>query len=302
MPHFMASYRLLYRTREQVVEHRWASTYVPLILLSAVVYALLTPSHDPQAPGFANATIVELLAIMGALLLAWHYTGQAWGMTASFAYIAGARMDDVERRLIRSGYLALLVWHVVWLCLTTLDDPDLFIGSLFHDHKSSVAVVYHVWSVVVLLTIPLGVAGFLRIRRRTGTAPPLRSYSPWVAIYLWYALIWAYPGLFICLQMFHALQYLIFPLRVEMNQYAAQQHSERRRVFHAIGYYVILVVIGLVVDGGPPLAYFLGDKRLDLYALVLGFVNIHHYVIDGAIWKIRNPKVRRDLFAHLAPS
>jgi hypothetical protein len=26
----------------------------------------------------------------------------------------------------------------------------------------------------------------------------------------------------------------------------------------------------------------------------------HHYIIDGVIWKIRNPQVRKDLFAHLA--
>ena len=37
---------------------------------------------------------------------------------------------------------------------------------------------------------------------------------------------------------------------------------------------------------------------LGLLALI---VNIHHYFVDGAIWKISNPKVRRDLFAHLKP-
>jgi hypothetical protein len=28
-------------------------------------------------------------------------------------------------------------------------------------------------------------------------------------------------------------------------------------------------------------------------------INIHHFFIDGAIWKLRNPEVRRELFAHL---
>jgi hypothetical protein len=28
-------------------------------------------------------------------------------------------------------------------------------------------------------------------------------------------------------------------------------------------------------------------------------VNIHHYFIDGCLYKLRNPEVRRDLFAHL---
>jgi hypothetical protein len=33
--------------------------------------------------------------------------------------------------------------------------------------------------------------------------------------------------------------------------------------------------------------------------LLLMFINIHHYFTDGVIWKISNPEVRRDLFAHV---
>jgi hypothetical protein len=33
--------------------------------------------------------------------------------------------------------------------------------------------------------------------------------------------------------------------------------------------------------------------------LVLMFINIHHYFTDGVIWKISNPEVRKELFAHV---
>ena len=36
-------------------------------------------------------------------------------------------------------------------------------------------------------------------------------------------------------------------------------------------------------------------------SLVAIIVNIHHYFTDGAIWKISNPDVRRELFSHLVP-
>jgi hypothetical protein len=29
------------------------------------------------------------------------------------------------------------------------------------------------------------------------------------------------------------------------------------------------------------------------------FINIHHYFTDGVIWKISNPEVRKELFAHV---
>ena len=33
--------------------------------------------------------------------------------------------------------------------------------------------------------------------------------------------------------------------------------------------------------------------------LAVAFINIHHYVVDGAIWKLRDPAVRDDLMLHL---
>ena len=304
-PHFMASYRLLYRTRTRIVQHKWASMYVPTILSMVIIYALLTPSLDSRYPEFANGTVVELFIIITTILLAWHYTGQAWGMMASFAYLAGIRMDNTERRLIRSSCYALLVWHILWACLMLPAEPplsqsDIVIVSILNVQAPMIEVVYHIWTVVVLLTIPLSIIGFVRLHRRTGQSPPLASLSPWTAIYLWYALIWAYPGLFAVLQIFHALQYLIFPIRVEINQYAAKkERTETRRIIRAGTYYLVLVLVGYIVFFLPQLSYFWGDKRQMLAAMVIGFVNIHHYVIDGVIWKLRNPEVRRELFAHL---
>jgi len=43
----------------------------------------------------------------------------------------------------------------------------------------------------------------------------------------------------------------------------------------------------------------LGLPGLPLDLTIVSFVNLHHYFVDGVIWKIRNPSVRRDMFAHL---
>jgi hypothetical protein len=36
--------------------------------------------------------------------------------------------------------------------------------------------------------------------------------------------------------------------------------------------------------------------------LILMIINIHHYFTDGVIWKISDPEVRRELFAHVKAS
>ena len=42
MPHFMASYRIVYRSREMILRHKWATIYVPAIMIVYSVLALWT--------------------------------------------------------------------------------------------------------------------------------------------------------------------------------------------------------------------------------------------------------------------
>ena len=37
-----------------------------------------------------------------------------------------------------------------------------------------------------------------------------------------------------------------------------------------------------------------------LFAAFTSCIAIHHYFIDGAVWKLSNPQVRRELFSHLS--
>ena len=39
---------LFYRNKAQIIQHRWAAVYVPLILFLVIVYAFLTPSPEDE--------------------------------------------------------------------------------------------------------------------------------------------------------------------------------------------------------------------------------------------------------------
>ena len=67
MPHFMASYRLIYRSRAMIVSHKWASIYVPAILVAYSALALWDAQRSP-------ALAIVLVSVSSAYL-AWHYTG-----------------------------------------------------------------------------------------------------------------------------------------------------------------------------------------------------------------------------------
>jgi hypothetical protein len=298
-PHFMASYRLLYRSREQVLQHRWSSMYMPLLLLGAAGFCLLG-QMQVMTPGGRLSQLSEItLQVLGAaaaLYLAWHYNGQAWGMTASFLYMAGIRVTQYERRCIRSAYWSLTAFHVIWSL------------SLFLRGHETLDQIKDAVFVLSLLMIPVGIHGFRRAARRTKKRIPLPALLPWIAIYFWYALVYVHDYALILLQLSHSLQYLCFTSRVELNLASRKTSSFNVRLF-GVPLSVCLLYLALLGSGWLvfELARFVPmttpqEKVLQVgLGLLAVIVNIHHYFVDGAIWKISNPKVRQDLFAHLKP-
>ena len=295
MPHFMASYRIVYRSREMILRHKWATIYIPAIMLVYTVLALWEAQYSP--------VLVIVFVSVSSGYLAWHYTGQVWGMMASYAYLGGSSFDKTERRLVRTSLRILLVWQVTWFLYTQLRDP------------SVVRPFYYLISAGTVAAFIVGVIGLAKMRKRTGKLPPARALVAWLALFVWYAMIARDPKAIFWIQIAHALQYLAFPIRVEMNRTAAESTSKKsgaarggRFVLHMVLYGVGLLVVSLVVAQVVPFSAMGAVGRMfgeepgkAAPILILMFINVHHYFTDGVIWKISNPEVRKELFAHVQP-
>lgn len=287
MPHFMASYRIVYRSRQMIMQHKWASLYVPAALLTYIALALWQSQHSP--------ILVIILVSVASAYLAWHYTGQVWGMMASYAYLDGTSFEKTERLLVRTSLRILLVWHVTWFLYTQLRDPTV------------VKPLYTLITGGTLVALALGATGLSLMWRRTGKLPPLRALVAWFALFVWYAMMARDPRAIFWIQIAHALQYLAFPIRVEINRTtAASPESGRRLGRHMVAYGAGLLAVSYVIGQVVPatamsvIADVFGEEPGKVApVLVLMFINIHHYFTDGVIWKISNPEVRKELFAHV---
>jgi hypothetical protein len=292
MPHFLASYRMVYRTRACIRQHPWAAIYVPALLLISCIVAV-------YASRWTAVPISALLTISGAYL-AWHYTGQAWGMMATFTHLDGNPFNQVERRLIRGSLFILTAWHIVWFFYLGysqyLDLTPLYIGL----------------SALTAVALVMGLVGFRLHRRRTGRVAPLRAWLPWIAIFVWYATMArvGLPALFV-VQIAHAIQYLIFPFRVEVNRTARSLSAAPRQLMalYLAGYVVALLVGSILAGIALPLGAmavvtdWVGSRPGEAVVIAISaFFNIHHYFTDGVVWKLRDPAVRQDLFGHLEPA
>jgi hypothetical protein len=287
MPHFMASYRIIYRSKEMILRHKWASIYVPAILILYVAWAAWQTQES-------RAAVIVLISVASGYL-AWHYTGQVWGMMASYAYLEGFRFEKDERFLIRTGLRILLVWHLSWFFWVSLRN------------SATVRPWYHAISAGTSVAFLLGLIGLWKMRRRTGFMPPPRVIVPWLAIFLWYAMMARDKDAIFWVQIAHALQYLAFPLRVEINSaHKDPKDSPQRFAMHMAIYAVVLIAISIFVSTVVPGALmaavatqFGEEPGKAAPVLILMLINIHHYFTDGVIWHISNPEVRKELFAHV---
>lgn len=312
-PHFMASYRLLYRSKKLIQTHRWSSIWIPLLLLLACLSAVLfleTPVGNVENPqmelgrigagGWTYSAIVYCaLSSFSVVYLGWHYNLQGWGMTASFAFMHGIRFADNERRLIKSGFLAMVATHGI---LFLAWSPLMMNASL-----KELLVQLTLWLPALGgLSLILGGLGFAKAYQRTGKRIPINAITPWITSVFWYYMVMNYHSVFgiaVTLQIAHALQYLSFTTRVERNLLPRKVGISG--IIKWLAIMAGLVFCGWLVFVMPgELESRIGPKLHYLFALQLLVVaiNIHHFFVDGTIWKISNPEVRRTLFAHLEPT
>lgn len=293
-PHFMGAYGLLYRPTENMKKYPLAAIYVPLALLLVVVASVVMSGDTAGSSISVNQDIAYLFWLAAAFYLAWHYTGQAWGMIATFSRLSNLTLTSNERFVIRGGLRSLLVWHVVW---GAQDLPTRWLGGL-HAYLPSLLTLMNVLCAAAFVA---GIAVWLNLNKRAGVMPDARALASWLAIYLWYLVLYFMPEAYPVVQLSHALQYLAFPLRVELNRAtpAAGMPAKVQSMLWSARYYLVLIVAGLIVFYLPQHVSN-PSQQYGFALMVASAVSIHHYFVDGCIWKIGNADVRRSLLAHLS--
>jgi hypothetical protein len=240
------------------------------------------------------------MSLVASVYLARHYTGQAWGMMASFSFVEGTPFAAREREVCRWSLNLLMLWQVIWALGIGVADVAPQLSPLVRWMDARV-------DAVAVLSFAVGLGGLAMMARRLGVMPPARVVVPWLALYFWYALLRRDVGNLLFVQIAHALQYLVFPLRIEHTRRLGGAVPVSPR-FAALWLFALTLVSVALFAGIPELfrvsyveAGGAGDTSAAFLSVFVSFVNIHHYFIDGCLYKLKNPEVRRDLFAHLGP-
>ncbi len=281
-PHYMATIYRAYHTREDFEKYRIFTVHITfLVLLTLVV------SHF----WFKALPWIFTLYLTWS---PWHYSGQNYGLFAMFTRRAGATPTDWERRCLHATFfLSYLVLFVNFH--TGVSQDPLFISLGIPAHVGDVLV-----GALGAAFLGCAVYGLRRLPSQVGWRPLLPALTLFSTQFLWFLLPTALSladrlqvpqsrystGV---LAIMHSAQYLWITSYYARRE--AQAKSERN--WRPWAYFAILVAGGIALFiPGPWLASKLFHYDFTTSFLIFtALVNIHHFILDGAIWKLRDSSI-----------
>ncbi|MBX9720180.1 MAG: hypothetical protein K2X81_02200, partial [Candidatus Obscuribacterales bacterium] len=103
---------------------------------------------------------------------------------------------------------------------------------------------------------------------------------------------------------FHASQYIAISLAIYLKEKGLPQGVSPRQIGElvtepaALRYYALLLACGLAFFQVLPfVAALLGLDKIAFTASMFAAIHFHHFLTDSAIWKLRDPEVRKLMLA-----
>jgi tetratricopeptide (TPR) repeat protein len=281
-PHFMATVYRAYHTRTEFEKHRVFTVHIAMLLAVAGVVAHV---WYPLLPWIFTLYICWS---------PWHYTGQNFGLLMMFARRSGLAPSSAERNAIHLSFIA--SFFLLMLSFHTGPSGDVLILSLGLPAKFTLPARA---ALALFFVIACGWGLTSMARRsslRTIVAPLTLAFTQ----FLWFllpALIELFSGHEVpqtryssgVLAVLHSAQYLWIT-----SYYQAREAREQGDANWNFSRYLFTLVVGGIAlfIPGPWIASRL--FHADFAASFLTFtalVNIHHFILDGALWKLRDSRV-----------
>jgi tetratricopeptide (TPR) repeat protein len=285
-PHYMATIYRAYHRAEDFEKYRIFTVHI-----TALMVLTLLLSHF----------WLGLLPWIFTIYLTWspwHYSGQNYGIFMMFARRAGADPTKAERRALYGAFVA--SYLILFLGFHTGPSTDPLFVSL------GIPAVISRWEQIILSVAFVGLSAFgLRgLARSTGWRKLIPSLTLFSSQFLWFLLpaaISLIRGLEIpqnryssgVLAVMHSAQYLWITSYYARREAAGEETGKKRRNWRPLAYFGVLVVGGIALFvPGPWLASRLFHQDFTTSFLIFtALVNIHHFILDGAIWKLRDGRI-----------
>ncbi len=234
-----------------------------------------------------------------ALYLTWspfHYAAQAFGLACMYHYRSGGTLGDVDRRLVFGTCMLPFVFAF-------LDARDSGLAWLLPAHVlaghpllEQAVRTAGAWVALLVFVTPLLLA--VRLYAHQGRGLPAISWLLIVSNGIWWIVFRLYDA-FIWATVFHGLQYLAIVTIFHVKEQVARPGNRRGPVAHAVAFYAVSLGLGYLLFYVWPFAYRLAGFGLaESMLLCAAVINIHHFIVDRYIWRLRQDTNYRVVTEH----
>jgi tetratricopeptide (TPR) repeat protein len=281
-PHFMATVYRAYHTHTEFEKYRIFTVHIALLLAFAGIIAHV---WYPLLPWIFTLYICWS---------PWHYTGQNFGLLMMFARRSGLAPSSRERNAIHLSFIASFV--LLMLSFHTGASGDALILSLGLPAKFTLPAR----GVLAVFFVAASGWALISMARRSSLRAILAPLTLAVTQFLWFllpAMIELFRGHEVpqtryssgILAVLHSTQYLWIA-----SYYQEREAREAGNTNWKFSRYLLTLIAGGIAlfIPGPWIASRL--FHVDFAASFLTFtalVNIHHFILDGALWKLRDSRV-----------
>ena len=293
-PHYMATIYRAYHRSADFQKYRIFTVHI-----TALVVLTLLLSHF----------WLRLLPWIFTIYLTWspwHYSGQNYGLFMMFARRAGADPTKTTRRALYGAFV--VSYLILFLGFHTGSSTDPLFLSL------GIPQVVSRWEQIVLGVAFIGLSAFGlgRLARTTGWRKLIPSLTLFSSQFLWFLLpsvISLIKGLEIpqnryssgVLAVMHSAQYLWITSYYARREAAGEASgsaalgaaSKKPRNWRPLAYFGVLVLggIALFIPGPWVASRAFHQDFAASFLIFTALINIHHFILDGAIWKLRDGRI-----------
>jgi tetratricopeptide (TPR) repeat protein len=284
-PHYMATIYRAYHRAEDFHKYRVFTVHVTALLVLTLV---LSHFWLPLLPWIFTIYLTWS---------PWHYSGQNYGLFMMFARRAGADPDKATRRALYGAFV--VSYLILFLGFHTGPSTDPLFVSL------GIPPLVSRWEQVILSAafVVLSICGLSRLARSIGWAKLIPSLTLFSSQFLWFLLpaaISLIKGLAIpqnrystgVLAVMHSAQYLWITSYYARRE-AKRQANQKGGDWRPLAYFGVLVLggIALFVPGPWMASRAFHHDFTASFLIFTALVNIHHFILDGAIWKLRDGRI-----------
>lgn len=281
-PHYMATVYRAYHKREEFAKYRFYTIHLTALLLLTAAFTHWFYSFLP---------FVFTLYLTWS---PWHYTGQNFGIAMMFARRKGATPTKAIRNAFYISFLA--SYLILFLSFHSIASQDYLVISL--GIPESLARFGKIALFIVFLA-----SGFWSLRsliRQTSWRAMLAPITLFTTQFFWFVLptiLQSFDKTQIpqtrystgVLAVMHSAQYLW------ITSYFAKRESQvsTQSRWKPLTYFAVLLVGGIALFVPAPwvISYVFKYDFSSSFLIFTALVNIHHFILDGAIWKLRDKRI-----------